>query len=411
MTSNLTYWPRNDYSGNQYDPISAGSFENSQPKSAGNAIVNSFKLDPGVVLILTSSNANPYQVEGINVSNLVNAMGGYGRQVDWVSDGVNNPFGYNFSPGQYLVNSGAENYAFQVKVSPVGKTGSFSTPSGSWAPYPRRNDPLIMNNTLPNGFRFQSRYLVDQSKSSDTFYFYYRLDYCCVIIPTVQLYKNCANSRYLGDPDCDVYYAKNCLTATQMASPNCQNFCSNKPTQCQTGYANYCSVLDNVVNPFCSTWCKNNRAACDPLMINYCSRHANNTEVCGCINTQSLTGLAKLLNYYGQQYFVHCNAQSCTSEKAYKTSTMIAKACPNSNVCIQNLNLSALDIQLGNVSQTCSITDKTDDSNSGGNPVSDGSDINTIIQQYILQYAPYAIGIIAVIVVLLLVAIFRPRRR
>lgn len=392
MSNNLTTYLDNDFK-NANQSIPATKNVNNQSQTVISYIFTGLKLDAGLVCTLYNQNASAVYrggTDGISVNSVANEFGAYGVSTS-PGTGTSLQGWLPVATNAYIVN-------YQEKRDTV-----FNPPS----------DPMTQDYRLSNGFSFRVTY--KQTSQNDPArsprYYYYQAINIQIIVTGFSLWKDCTYAKFANDGDCSSFYPGYCNGSIDaMTTVNCQTFCSNSPDLCQGGYVAYCSVRDNVVNPFCLSWCNNNKykPSCDPLMIDYCQRHQNDTSICGCLNVQSYNGISKLMGYYNQPYLTHCNVLACsTNASAYKTNEMVTTKCSDVAICIQNLNLSAADIKLGNVSQKCSIGITNTNPSPGGS----SGDASTIIQQYIMQYGPYAIGIFSVIVILLLFAIFRPVRR
>jgi hypothetical protein len=177
----------------------------------------------------------------------------------------------------------------------------------------------------------------------------------------------------------------------------------------------YCLNLNNVGKPECKTWCNENPGACDDVVINYCKANPDDTEYCGCINTQKYDALSKSLAKAGSTLLPSCHIEQCVKPSAYKTQNLKNIICPSQQICLQGVDLEATGTaktELSNFNFECNqqITpaeNKSTDSNPKKTKKSEDDDDEEeeFSQAQTQQLLMIGIPLVLLIFILLIVAI------
>ena len=208
-------------------------------------------------------------------------------------------------------------FLFQNTVGNIGVgKGPFQVRgwgSGTWA-YPDGNNNVTQNG-VPGG-------------STDTWWI------------TLDEYNDC---KQYGIPanQCSPQNRNDCTLYNNYLRDTC------KPSQCPT--------TRNITDPACQAYCVANAGKCDTAVSTYCASNPNDTNFCGCYNTQKYATIIKLLGDNAQTYIPRCSVQECASNPgAYMTNNMLNTKCSDQQICLQQLNVNTSTTQLNDIVQTCS---------------------------------------------------------
>lgn len=190
--------------------------------------------------------------------------------------------------------------------------------------------------------------------------------------------KDCNNSKWIWDSDCNNEVDKNvnwindnivnpckdtpqnkCFqnkvilaqSADLNKDINLLKWCKNHKTECKSSLNVYCTKKDNVDNEFCQDWCKMSPGKCDTVMQEFCNNNKTNI-LCSCYKPENLTLKSKFdkINPY-------CFNKDCMVN-GYKSKNFNVTC----DKCLDTVNLKETnnDILIKNIQESCNLIPKTE---------------------------------------------------
>lgn len=184
--------------------------------------------------------------------------------------------------------------------------------------------------------------------------------------------KDCNNSKWMWDPDCNVpnsndNFINPCVDSTnnkcfqnkvllaQSADLNKDinmlNWCQTHTKECEAPLKRHCKTIDNVNTDYCKKWCNDNSGECDNTFTDFCKIHKDDLS-CSCFNTpEPLETFAK-----NNKIDPLCLNNNC-KKYGYKTKDIKLNCDP----CLDKVNFKETNIDklLNDIQVSCNLIPKS----------------------------------------------------
>jgi hypothetical protein len=192
--------------------------------------------------------------------------------------------------------------------------------------------------------------------------------------------KDCNNSKWMWDPDCNNEVDKklnwkndniinpckdtpqnkcfqNKFVLAQSANlnkdTNLLKWCKTHQTECEVSLKNYCKTPENISNEFCQEWCKKMPGECDTVMEDFCKIPANKTNIlCSCNNPVNL----ELKSKFDKMNPICFNKDCLISGYKNKDFKVTCEKCLDTI----NFKEPSTDTLIKNIQESCNLVPKTD---------------------------------------------------